>query len=256
MSVALACAWKPRGELSRFIDCYPYLVNLYSEIFISLPLDSPSEYYVGLNKLAKTTIVKTSNWSAGRHAAVFAAVEGNNSYVHYVDFDRLLRWVETHPEEIPRVLDKVKQIDCLIIGRSGKALMTHAQALQQTEGIINLVFSHFLGQSIDLGGGSRGFSKKAVDFLKKHSLPDNAIGTDASWPILLYRGGFDIQNINVDGLTWEVPEHYEVHSIQNEDHITFTKNYDQDVNHWRLRVQIAFQILKAGLDALDQPLGE
>jgi hypothetical protein len=256
MSVALACAWKPRGELQRFFDHYRFLTDQYSQVFISLPPESPPEYSNKLRKLTKVIVVQPNNWSAGRHAAVFSAVDRGNSFVHYVDFDRLLRWVETNPDEIPEVVDRIRRTDCLIIGRSEKALMTHADALQQTERIVNFVFSHFLGQPVDLGGGSRGFSKKAVDFLKKHSSPDDAIGTDASWTILLHRARFNVQTVNVDGLTWEVPDHLESLSIQNPKETPFVKIYDQDANHWKLRVQTAFEILKAGFDALDQTLDE
>lgn len=256
MSIALACAWKPRGELARFRAHQPLLTHLCARLIIALPPDCPSSLTAELLTLPTITVIQPPDWAAGRHAAIFAAADAGAQYVHYVDFERLLRWLETAPDELPTVLSAFEQTDCLIIGRSPAALATHARALQQTERITNRIFSHLLGQSVDLGGGSRGFSARAVAFLKRHSRPERAIGTDGAWPILLQRGGYALPTITVNGLTWEVPDHYKHRAVATEEHQQFAERYDQDASRWELRVQTAWEILEAGLEALRQPLGE
>jgi hypothetical protein len=254
MPVALACAWKPRGEPSRFRALQPLIAQHYIGITVSVPPDCPTSLKTELSLVSGTTVVQPTDWAAGRHAAVFAATGDDATHVHYVDFERLLRWFALMPDEIPSVLAALQQTDCLIIGRTDAALATHAQALQQTERLTNSVFSHILGQSVDLGGGSRGFSRRAVEFLKRHSSPEQAIGTDASWPVLLHRASFDLRTITVDGLTWEVPDHYKSQATSVDEQRTFAERYDQDASRWALRVQTAQEILDAGLYALKQPL--
>ncbi|MDQ2996060.1 MAG: hypothetical protein M3R61_03235 [Chloroflexota bacterium] len=256
MSIVLACAWKPRGELARFQALQPRLADLYTRIIVSVPPDCPSTLVDDLLTMPNITVIQPTDWAAGRHAAIFAAADGGAPYVHYTDFERLIRWLETAPHEIPAVLHALQQTDCLIIGRSPAALATHAHALQHTEHITNRIFSHLLGQAVDLGGGSRGFSHRAVAFLQRHSPPERAIGTDAAWPILLHRAGFGLRTFMVNGLTWEVPDHYKRHAVGMDEQRTFADQYDQDASRWELRVQTASEILEAGLDALNQPLPE
>lgn len=256
MSIALACAWKPRGELARFQTLQPRIADLYARIIVSVPPDCPAALVDDLLMIPTITVIQPADWAAGRHAAIFAAADGGASYIHYTDFERLIRWIETAPHEIPAVLHALQQTDCLIIGRSPAALATHARALQQTEHITNRIFSHLLGQAVDLGGGSRGFSHRAVAFLQRHSPPERAIGTDAAWPILLHRAGFAIRTTAVDGLTWEVPDHYKPIAVGRDEQQAFAMQYDKDASRWELRVQTAAEILEAGLDALNQPLLE
>lgn len=54
------------------------------------------------------------DWSAGRHAALSAAVDAGADHVHYADSDRLLRWFEMAPGEFPAVLSALQQADCLM----------------------------------------------------------------------------------------------------------------------------------------------
>lgn len=198
--------------------------------------------------------IVTPDWASGRHAAIQHASMETVDHVHYIDFDRMLRWFETTSHEIPTILAELQQTDCLIIGRTPRAFATHAQALQQTETIINTIFSFMLGQPVDLGGGSRGFSQRAVQFLMRHSPPGNAIGTDAEWPILLHRAGFNINYVAVDGLAWEIPDQYQPRAVDAVAQQTAAEAYDADATRWALRVQTALEIVQAGLDASTRSL--
>src|SRR5688500_1502303 len=129
MSIVLACAWKPRGELARFHALQPKLANLYAQIIISIPPDCPVALTDDLRMIPNGTVIQPLDWAAGRHAAIVAAAAAGTPHVHYTDFERLMRWLETAPDEIPAVLHALQQTDCLIIGRSPAALATHARAL-------------------------------------------------------------------------------------------------------------------------------
>lgn len=248
MNITLACTWRPRGQLARFQRLYPVIAALYSDVVIALLSDDQSILHA-LQKYPRVSVVQPADISTGRHLAVYTAAQRSGDFIHYIDFDRMLRWLETQPEEVADILPIIPQYDCLIIGRSPAAFATHAQALQQTESIINAVVSYLLGQAVDTGGGSRGFSRPAARFLQQHSPPGNAINTDAEWPILLQRGGYTIGYCAVHGLTWELPDHYKPHAVDPESQQAAAAAYDQDATRWEMRVKIAQSIIESALTA-------
>lgn len=253
MTIALACAWRPRGELARFQRAHAQLLSLYAHVVITVPPEPDPMIVEALHELPQVTLAVTPDWSYGRHLAIQQAADCA-SFVHYADLDRMLRWVETDFIGLQGVLARIQDADCLIIGRTAAAMATHAHALQDSEAIINAVFSHILGQPVDLGGGTRGFSREAVQFLLRHSAPGKAIGTDSSWPILLQRAGFKVKAITVDGLNWEVPDRFRTHAVDVQTLLAAAEVYDSDAAHWKRRVQIAREVIEEGLAALDQPL--
>jgi hypothetical protein len=254
VSVTLACAWQPRGEMPRFQEIRPQLEQVYQGVIVSMPPDVNLEDVRTLEEQPKVFVVVTPDWSWGRHLAVQQSLETSASHVHYADLDRLLRWVETKPLEWRQTLEAIQKTDCLIIGRTEKAFSTHPQALQQTETIVNLVFSHLLGRPVDLGGGSRGFSRRAVRFLMTNSPPGRALGTDAEWPILLHRAGFAVDYLAVDGLEWESSARYEQQVGDLDTLRRAADAYDEDAQHWAFRVEVALEIMQAGLAAMQRAL--
>lgn len=253
MSITLACTWRPRGQLARFQRLYPRIAELYTNVVIVLLSDDQSILHA-LQAYPRVIVVQPSDVSTGRHLAVYTAAQQSGDFIHYIDFDRMLRWLETQPEEMSDILQLIPQYDCLIIGRTPEAFATHAQALQQTETIVNVVVSFLLGQAVDTGGGSRGFSRQAVRFLQQHCVAGNAISTDAEWPILLQRSGYSVGYYAARGLTWEVPDHYKAHAVDPESQQAAAVAYDQDATRWAMRVKTAQSIIDAALQAAQRTL--
>jgi hypothetical protein len=253
LSITLACTWRPRGQLVRFQRLYPVIAALYSDVVIAL-LANERDILRALQEYPRVIVVQPSDISTGRHLAIYTAAQHSGDFIHYIDLDRMLRWLETQPEEMREIINLIPRYDCLIIGRTPDAFATHAQALQQTESIVNEVVSFLLGQPVDTGGGSRGFSRQAVRFLQQHSTLGNAIGTDAEWPILLQRGGFTVGYQAARGLTWEVPDHYKAHAVDPESQQTAAAAYDQDATRWEMRIKTARNIIDAALAAAQKTL--
>lgn len=259
MNISLASAWRPRGELRRFLRIWPHLDEVYTSIAISLPPGTDLAGLKPLQEQAKITLLVTQDWSWGRHAALSAAMESGPDTVHYADFDRLVRWVETRPAEWRRCLERISEADCTIVERSEAAWASHPQALRQTERIANIFMSHFLGQVYDLSAGSKGFSQRAARFILANSpespgKPGRALGTDAEWPLLLHRGGFRLQSLQVDGLDWESADRYQEQAVSFDDQRLAAQAYDADPRNWGDRVRIAQEIIESGLDAAHRPL--
>ncbi len=256
MTVALASPWNPRGELSRFQRLYPLLQSVYADMVITLPPQADMRVVEALQTLPHVTPVVTPEWLQGRYLALKTSLETGANHIHYADFDRLLRWVETRPDEWRQTVQGVLLSDCLVIGRTPQAWETHPRALRETEAVSNGVFSHLLGMPLDLSAGSKGFSQAAAQVLVTNMRPDRPMGADSEWIVLLHRAGFTVDVVQVDGLDWESADRYQDAAADQQAQSAAAALYDQDPQHWAMRVGVAAEIVESGLDALRRELVE
>jgi hypothetical protein len=256
MVLTLASTWHPRGENQRLVRLWPILKEVYGPMIFCLhPGSDPAE----IDRLAQqlgpqACFVIVKDWPTGRYEAMKRAVQSGDAPVQYADLDRLLRWVETRPDEWRRTAEAIVQNDCLVIGRTPTAYATHPEALIWTERISNLVISRLLGIDLDLSAGSKGFSHTAAQFILDNSAPIRALGTDAEWPILCHRAGFQVKGCLVEGLDWESADRYADQAAGSDAQSQAARLYDQNAEHWAWRVQVAEEIIQAGLDAMRRPL--
>lgn len=191
----------------------------------------------------------TVDWSAGRYQALQQACETGATHIHYVDFDRLLRWVETRPQEWRQVVARLQTCECLVIGRTPAAYQTHPQALVRTEAISNLVTSALVGMSVDASAGSKAFSRPAARCILANTQPGHALGTDAEWLVVLHKAGFKLDYIEVDGLDWEIADQHQGQAAGPDRQRQVAAAYDADPQHWARRVEVALEIVQAGFAA-------
>ncbi len=204
---------------------------------------------IGQEYQGRIQYVVTQDWSWGRHQSIQVALATPAMHIHYVDLDRLLRWVETRPKEWRQIAQSVSTHDCLIIGRTPTAYASHPQALVQTEAISNLVVSYLLGNRVDVSAGSKGFSRSAAEYLVAHCQPGHAMGSDAEWPVTLQLAGFAVDYIEVDGLDWEIPDQGQSGAADRQRQRQISKEYDADPGNWKRRVDVAIEIVQSGLEA-------
>ena len=254
MTIALATAWHPRGELDRFLDLLPVLQEAYSGIAISVPPDIEAVLVKRLQTLRDVELVVTPDWSWGRYVALEQSLKLKGSHIQYADFDRLLRWVETRQDEWREILPVIQEHDCLIIGRSPDSYQTHPQALVQTEAISNQVISYLLGQPLDVSAGSKGFSRRAAEFIMANCVPGHALGTDAEWPIMLTKGGFQVIAIMVDGLDWESADRYRQAAADKQSQKDAAMAYDEDPDNWARRIAVAEEIIRLGIESMTREI--
>lgn len=250
-NIGLGGTWNPRGELNRLIDHLPLLAAIYAGITLVVPPDTSPVILGDLNAVRGVDkVVIAEDWSWGRHLALEHSLALKADYVQYADMDRLLRWIETCPEEWKSKVFEVLDNDCIIFGRTEGAYRTHPRAISQTEAISNQVFSSLLKQPLDLSAGSKSFSRRAVEYLVAHSTPGRALGMDAQWPILLYEAGFSINMVWVDGLDWESADRYQQYAADTAAQIKAAESYDRDPENWAYRVEVALEIVEAGLEVI------
>lgn len=260
MSIVLASPWTPRGELERFRHYHSRLMEIYNDIVIALPEDAISEdIAAALDTLSGVEYITFSEGS-GRHKAIETALNKPVAYIHYVDFDRAIRWVETRPDELAATVKHIQTTDCLITGRTPDAYATHPDALRSTETILNTSFTEMFRDlaagTVDFCAGSRGFSRAAAAVILENDPPETALSMDVGWAILLKRGGFQLDYIEVAGLDWESADQYQPRAADREAQRRAAEAYDQNPDHWALRVWVAQTITDYGIKALNQPLRE
>jgi hypothetical protein len=259
MTIALAATWNPRGELGRFEQLLSIFEERYAQVVISFPPQA-DDRVVQLFTDGKfstrhdLTIVQNQVWSWGRYMALKNALQSSVTHIHYADMDRLLRWVETRPAEWRNAVAQIEAGDYLIMGRSASAYATHPQALVRTEAISNRLISQLVGQALDVSAGSKGFGRRAAQYLVDQTKPGRALGADGAWTVLLHRAGFRVDYLEVDGLDWETADRYQARSADVEQQLALAQAYDQDPAHWAMRVEVALEIVQAGLDAAAQEL--
>ena len=253
MSVTAAGAWHPRGELARLQRLLPRLLEIYEHITISIPLDAAEEIIRGVATLPETTFIFYDEWS-GRHAVVQAALKQQTSHLQYIDLDRLVHWVETRPEELAQVVARIEQSDCLTIGRTPWAYGTHPESLRKTEMITNDAMSVYFECWMDFCAGSKGLSRRAAEYILKHSPRDMALRMDVGWAMLVKRAGHRLDYVEVDGMEWETPDQFLDHVADAERQKRLADEYDAKPESWEHRTRIAHEILLAGLEAMNRKI--
>ncbi len=253
-NIGLAGTWNPRGELSRMIELLPRMSEIYAGITLVVPPQTDIGDLQPISSFAGVQVIAASDWSWGRHLALEKNLEYPIAHIHYADMDRLLRWIETRPAEWLHCVQALPGKDCVIHGRSEGAYRTHPQAIIRTEAISNRVFSQLLGQPVDLSAGSKGFSRKACEYLVANSPPGSALGMDARWPMMLYEAGYPVEMVWVEGLDWESADRYRTAAADAQRQKQLAEAYDRDAENWAYRVEVAMEIVNAGLNVIDTSL--
>ena len=252
MGVALTCTWRPRAEGARWRELRPRLGRLYERIIVVVPTDADLAQVQSLAAMFDIDMQVSSQPSYQRYEALQRAWQSGADHIHCADGDRLLHWAETLFEELAAMVAAVQQCECLIVGRSERALATHPRALRETESIINAVGSYLLRQPVDLGGGSRGFSRAAAQAVLRYAEPGNF--ADGEWPVLARRCDFQVSTLAVDGLDWETPDHYQQRVADRERQRQMAEQQDQEPERWARRTATALRIVQEALAAADRPL--
>ena len=159
--------------------------------------------------------------------------------IHLCDFDRLLHWWHHWRDELDAVLARIAAVDLLILGRTERAWATHPANQLETEQLANRVVSHFYGEDVDICSGSRGLSRRAVDYLAAHGR-EHGVGTDAEWPLLLRRAaGLRREQVLTEGLEFETAAFYadEVGAVGGEE-AWMRARYDRPAV-WAARLRLA-----------------
>jgi len=193
----------------------------------------------GVRVTAEASQVGLNHLGWFRRAAVQLALQGPCPFILYCDFDRILHWMEFHPQELSDVAQQIAAHDFTILGRTPRAFATHPRLQRDTEAIINHVFARITDRTWDTGAGARGLSRRAAETIALDCL-DDQISNDVTWPLCLQQlGGFTLGYIETEGLEFETPDRFPAEVAQAGGVAQWSEQLDDDPQHWAARLELA-----------------
>lgn len=110
-SVSLASyTHDPEGGLLKSVtESMPLLTDVYDEIFVVVTDATDGRVLDQLDKFGCGVVIQENGVGYdrigdARRMAISSAADGHRGHMHFVDFDRILQWAGSHPEELPIVL--------------------------------------------------------------------------------------------------------------------------------------------------------
>lgn len=201
----------------------------------------------GFKVVVGNSMDQVGNYKLAIQTSLKYITNSKTQKILYIDFDRLIHWLDTYPKELSDVISNNREVDYLHIGRTSRAFETHPRTQKETEGIINEIGSNILGfsETRDIISVCFLISKELGEQIIK--IKNNTItGFYSSWPIIFWNIAKLKRYIEVEGLEWETPDQFK----DEIDKIGYDKWLIkfQSANEWRKRVKL----LHEGLLELSQ----
>jgi hypothetical protein len=237
--------YDPHGALfDQTVRVLPRLQQVFADIavFANAATAPRSIAYLrdhGVRVTAEATQVGLNHLGWFRRSAVQLALHSPCPFILYCDFDRILHWMEFHPQELINVAQQINAHDFTILGRTPRAFASHPRLQRDTEAIINHVFERITARAWDTGAGARGLSRRAAEAIVTHCL-DDRISNDVTWPLSLQQmGGFTLGYIATEGLEFETPDRFPAEVARAGGVAQWSEQLDDDPQHWAARLELA-----------------
>ncbi len=142
-----------------------------------------------------------------RRDAVRLALDTPSDAILYCDLDHLLRWTEHAPQELAAMLTVQPDAEVLVIGRSPAVFAAEPRRLQDTEKLVNHVYTLMTGRGWDLMFAARRLSRAAATHIVREAREDG-IANDVEWPLLAQQAGFALGYAAAEGLFYRTMEEF------------------------------------------------
>lgn len=151
------------------------------------------------------------------------------------DFDRILHWINTYPQELIKITKTSDRSDFLLIGRTARAFKTHPKTQIETESIADQLSSKLLGfrQTRDIISACWRLTPTLAETLL-HLPTRNRYGFYAEWPIHAWQHADNPHYIEAEGLEWETPDRYR-EEIEKMGYETWLQSF-QAPREWEKRI--------------------
>lgn len=180
---------------------------------------------------------RVNTYSEAIRQAVVEIREQKSQRIMYIDFDRLIHWINKYPEEFKKTLSEALKTDLLHLGRSSRAFKTHPETQTNTEQIINYLGSQalMLSKTIDLISVCFSFTPTLADLILNKTY-STEMGFYIAWPVILWDHALNKKYKEVEGLEWETPDRFtsEINKLGYE---KWLKQF-QSPREWKNRVKL------------------
>ena len=242
-----------KGIVNNVTKYFPLISDFYEEMY-AIATSVTHDDVISVLEAQGVQVIPQTGGGVGleyigdaRRQALQVSIRNDNEYTHFIEFDRLLQWVSSYPNELQEVVEKIPDYDFLVLGRTRRAFNTHTRCQIETEIISNKVISLLIGKEMDFTCASRGISRNAGEVILEKSKATHC-STDSEWPIIIkYLTDIPIGYIQVDGLEFEslfrAPERVEEAGGLD----AFKKGLDNDPESWLHRIRLAEQICSTAI---------
>lgn len=175
-----------------------------------------------------------------RRAALALAIESAPAATHFLfcDLDRAMHWAEGYPAELDAALAEVAGHDCLVLGRTPRAFLSHPAAQRETEALANRVFALASGLPWDVMAAARGLSRAAAELIVAESR-DDSVGSDCSWPLLCRSAGLRPGYRETEGMEFETLDRLADEVTAAGGPQGWINAFDADPRNWLARLDLA-----------------
>jgi len=168
--------------------------------------------------------------------AISLGIKMKTRHIHVCDFDRILHWVRTYPNELRDIIELLPSNQGITwIGRTNRAFETHPKTQKETEKIVNDLASEVAGEKIDIMAGSFSMDQDAARKIVKLSRR-NDYSFYAEFVNIAKNNSIQINSITTEGLEWETPDQYQ-DKIQKEGYQDWLEEF-MSLPEWKRRIEL------------------
>ena len=245
VSILASTLHDPENRLYESIIKYGPLIKQIFKIsyVIVTPLTSP-KIIEALKNLEFETSKGSNNAVDTYKKALNQALNNNQEPIFYCDFDRILHWARTYPDELKNTINSYLDHDFLLLGRTSRAFNTHPQTQITTEEIANQIASKALGFNIikDIISACWRLTPELAEKLLKLQV-DNIYGFYCEWPIVAWKQAQNPRYLEVEGLEWETTDRYQK-EIKDKGYKRWLQEF-QTPEEWERRVEILNDLIQS-----------
>jgi hypothetical protein len=196
---------------------------------IELVQECVDEVQICYSKRIRDTYINALKLACGKAA--------DTDKILYADYDRLLHWVSTYPDEFRQIIKEYPDVDFYHIGRTKRAFETHPETQKKTEILANELGSVLLGftETHDMLSACYGFTKHLIEQILSVDLKTE-LGFYAIWSFSAYRFAKQWKYKEVEGQEWETPDRFQ-QAIKEKGYEAWLAEF-QTTNEWKRRVEL------------------
>ncbi len=203
-------------------NTHPETLQALSSASISYTQQRTASKYVSMGKTSKEAILQ--------------GVKFKTRHIHVCDFDRILHWIKTHPNELRDIVELLPSYQGLTwIGRTKRAFETHPKTQRKTEEIVNILASEVAGLEVDIMSGSYAMDLKSAKQILKDSKKTD-FSFFAEFLVIAKEKNIQINSLITEGLEWETPDQY-TDKIQKEGYNDWLEEF-MSLPEWKRRVEL------------------
>jgi len=162
--------------------------------------------------------------------------------VFYIEFDKLVSWMNAKPKSIHRFLNKDVDYDIAFVGRTKKAWATYPDSWTKTELIAVELLSKINHEYVDAYAGPFVANSKAIKVLIENA-EETSWGSISEYLLIALDNGLDVRSIKTSGLIWEDP-YVQADVVKEIGREKWEEKYYNSISEWEKRTNSLLEQLR------------